>query len=76
MNELVIIAIGVIASDDSNVDLTVDIGQRLFLVWVTKKLGEVSLKRKKQAKIFATMRKSGKVGKTVVQMSCDQLRQR
>lgn len=76
MNELVIIAIGVIASDDSNVDLTVDIGQRLFLVWVTKKLGEVSLKRKKQAKIFATMRKSGKVAKTVAQMSCDQLRQR
>ena len=33
----------------------------------------MSLKRKNQAKTFATMRKSVKNGKTVIEMSSDQL---
>ena len=41
-----------------------------------KKLGKISLKRKDQAKTFAAMRKSVKVGETVIQMSSDQLSQK
>ena len=66
VNELINIATGVIASDDINVDSAVDIGTKLVLGLDNKKLDEISLKRKDQAKTFAIMRKSVKVGETVV----------
>ena len=75
-NELIDIATGVIASHDINVETTVDIGTKIVLGLGNKKLGEISLKRKDQAKTFAAMRKFVKVGKTVVPMSFDQVSQR
>ena len=76
MNDLVTIATGVIASNDMNVDLAVDIKTRIVSGLHDKKLGEIPIKRKNQAKTFAKMRKSVKVGKTVVQTSSDGLIQR
>ena len=76
IKELINITTGVIASDDINVDSAVDIGTKLVSGLDNKKLDEISLKRKDQAKTFATMRKSVKVSETVVQMSSDQLSQR
>ena len=73
IKELINITTGVIAI---NVDSAVDIGTKLVSGLDNKKLDEISLKRKHQAKTFATMRKSVKVGETVVQMSSDQLSQR
>ena len=75
-NKLINIANGVIASDDVNVDEAFDIGERIVSSLEGKKLGDVSLKRKDQAKTFAIMRKVVKVGETDVQMSSDQLSQR
>ena len=48
----------------------------MFQVGITKKLGDISLKRKDLAKTFAAMKKSVKVGEIVVQMPSDQLSQR
>lgn len=48
----------VIASDDIIVDSSVDIGVKIVSGLDDKKLGEISLNRKNQAKTFATMRKS------------------
>ena len=76
VNELVNIATGVIASDDVNVDSAVEIGTKIVSGLDDRKLGDISLKRKDHAKTFATMRKSIKVGETLVQMSSDQLSQR
>ena len=76
MNKLINITIGIIASDDINVDSAVDIGKKIFSGLDDKKLGEISLEKKDKEKTFVTMRKSVKVGETVVQMSSDQLSQR
>ena len=73
VNELISIATGVIASDDINVDSTVDIGMKIVSGLDNKRLREISLKRKDEAKTFVTMRKSVKVGETVFQMSSDQI---
>ena len=75
-NELIDIATGVIASHDINIETTVDIGTKIVLGLGNKKLGEISLKRKDQAKTFAAMIKFVKVGKTLVPMSFDQVSQR
>ena len=50
--------------------------RRLFLVCTTKNLVRYPLKRQNQAKTFARIRKSVKVGETVVQMPSYQLNQR
>ena len=55
-------------------DSGVDVGMKIIFGLDDKKLGEISLKRKEQEKTFATMKKSLKVGETVVQISSDQLR--
>ena len=73
VNELINITTGVTASDDINVDSTVDIGMKIVSGLDNKRLREISLKRKDQAKTFVTMRKSVKVGETVFQMSTDQI---
>ena len=57
-------------------DSGVDVGMKIIFGLDDKKLGEISLKRKEQEKTFATMKKSLKVGETVVQISSDQLSQR
>ena len=75
-NELVNIATGVIASEEVNADSAVDIGTKIVSGMDDRKLGDISFKRKDQAKTFAIMRKTIKVGETVVQMSSDQLSQR
>ena len=52
VNELINIAAGVIASDDINVDSVVDIGTKIVSDLDDKKLGEISFKRKDQAKML------------------------
>ena len=76
VSELINIATGVTDSDHINVDSAVNIRTKIVSGLNNKKLGEISLKRKDQAKTFAALRKSVKVGETVVQMSSDQLSQR
>ena len=49
-------------------DSGVDVGMKIIFGLDDKKLGEISLKRKEQEKTFATMKKSLKVGETVVQI--------
>ena len=75
MNEVINTFTGVIASDDINVDSAVNIA-KIISGLDDKKLGEISFRRKGHAKTFAAMRKSLKIGVTVVYMSSDQLSQR
>ena len=56
-NELVNIATGVIASEEVNVDSAVDIGTKIVSGMDDRILGDISLERKDQAKMFAIMRK-------------------
>ena len=76
MNKLINITIGITASDDINLDSAVNIGKKIVSGLDDKKLSEISLEKKDKEKTFVTMRKSVKVGETVVQMSSDQLSQR
>ena len=76
VKELTNIGTGVIASDNINVYSAVDIGTKITLVLDNKKPGEISLKRKDEAKTLAAMRTPVKVAETVVQMSSDQQSQR
>ena len=75
-NQLINIATGVIASDDVNVDSAISIGEKIVAGFSGKCIGDISLKRKNQAKTFAVMRKTVTIGDTLVQMSSDQLSQR
>ena len=72
MSKFVSIANAFTESNDIKVDLVVDIGTKIVFGSDDKKLGETSIKRENQVKTFVT-KKSVKVGKTVVQMSPDQL---
>ena len=66
MNTLINVATGVIRSDDINVDSAVDIRMKITSGLDDKKLREISLKREDQAKTFVTIRKTIKVGETMV----------
>ena len=66
MNTLINVATGVIRSDDINVDSAVDIRMKITSGLDDKKLREIFLKREDQAKTFATIRKTIKVGETMV----------
>ena len=74
MNEVINTFTGVIVSDDINGDSAVSIA-KIISGLDDKKLGEISFRRKGHAKTFAAMRKSLKIGVTVVYMSSDQLSQ-
>ena len=63
VNKLINIANGVTVSNDINEDSAVAIGTKLAFGLDDEKLGEISLKRKCQAKTFGTMRKSQKLAK-------------
>ena len=76
MNELVNKAADVIASNDIIAYSAVNIRKKIIFGFDEKNLGEMSLKRKNQAKAFVTMRKSVKNDKTVIEMSSNQLSQR
>ena len=56
VKKLINIATGVIASDYINVDSAVDIGTKIISGLDNKKLGQIFLIRKDQAKMFAAMK--------------------
>ena len=73
VNKLINIAAGVTVSNDINEDSAVAIGTKLAFGLDDEELGEISLKRKSQAKTFGTMRKSAEVGATMAQLSSTKL---